>query len=73
MVLLAGLLSMAAFAVWRLFVPRPLGTRFTLLGILMNAGQAALYGWLWWRNRKLARRAPPPILEAQWHTDRSDS
>lgn len=68
---LGMLLVLAGVSVRRLVIPVPLHAGFTLFAVGVQAGNGLLNGWLWIRNRRLARAAFSPVMDMQWRADRA--
>jgi cation diffusion facilitator family transporter len=73
LIFMLGLLTMAGFALHRIFYPKELNAGFTALGVISQFIGILICGWLWWRNLKLALQASTPLIEMEWRVKRADT
>ncbi len=71
--MLVGMVVMTGFIIGRIIRPEAVVSGFGLVGMLVHLAGAALNGWLWFRNRRIAAETGGPILEATWQAHRADT
>lgn len=70
---LVGLLVMAGMTVERLMHPIQLDLGYTALGSFFLLVGVSTDGYLWMRNRRLAKLLYSPVMEMQWRSNRADA
>ena len=70
---MGGLAALGLYAFDRLLHPEEMVRGFAALGMGVQAGSAAMNGWLWRRNKRLASASRAPLIEAQWRHNRTDA
>lgn len=70
--LILSMLGFVVFGVWRIVYPVSLTEPITWLGVGQYLVELGFNGWLWRRNRRIARLEYSPLMETQWRTNRND-
>lgn len=71
--MLVGMVVMVGVIIGRIIAPEAVVPGFGLVGMLVHLAGTAMNGWLWFRNKRIARETGGPILEATWRAHRADT
>lgn len=71
--MLVGMVVMTGVIIGRIIRPEEVVPGFGLVGILVHLAGTGMNGWLWFRNKRIARETGGPILEATWRAHRADT